>query len=306
MSDITALKQAEGTLKQRDILFKKLSAYLPGMVFQFVRRPDGTFSFPFATDAIKIIFGCLPEDVRNNFSPIIHAVLPEDRDEFVASIRYSTKHLTHWMHEYRVQVPGGPVRWMLSQATPEKLSDGTIVWYGFIADITKQKKLQEDLKVSQENYQKLFEDHAAVKIVIDPQSGQILDANHAAANYYGWTRNEIKQLKIWHLNTLPEVEVRQAMDKVLQEKRIRFEFRHRLADGSIRDVEVYSSRIKMNGYDVLHSIIHDITEKNVPKKSCIAVKQSIELSLNRRSMGLRCWTMMCLSIVINKCFVYWA
>jgi PAS domain-containing protein len=51
------------------------------------------------------------------------------------------------------------------------------------------------------------------------------------------------------------------MEKARTKKRVHFEFRHRLADGSIRDVEVFSSRIEVKGKDFLHSIIHDITDR---------------------------------------------
>ncbi|HOG08905.1 MAG TPA: PAS domain S-box protein [Smithella sp.] len=259
--DISERKQAEEALKQRDLLFKKLSAHVPGMIYQFVKKPDGTYCLPFSTDAIRTIFGCFPEDVAHDYSPILHAVHPEDVDDFLNSIEYSTQHMTDWKHEYRVQLPDGTVKWMLGQSTPEKLPDGTIVWHGFNADITDQKNIQESLKATQDNYRRLFEDHSAVKLIMDPETGAILDANFAAANYYGWTREEMKQMKISQINILSPDEIKHEMDKVMQEHKVHFEFRHRRADGSIRDVEVYSSRVRRNGSYVLHSIIHDVTER---------------------------------------------
>lgn len=259
--DISERKQAEETLKQRELLFKKLSAHVPGMIYQFVRKPDGTQYLPFSTDAIKTIFGCSPEDVARDYSPIIKVIFPEDLYDFVASIEYSAQHMTDWKHEYRVQLPGGSIRWMLGRSTPEKLPDGTIVWHGFNADITDQKNVQEHLKITQDNYRRLFEDHSAVKLIIDPEAGTILDANYAAADFYGWTRDEMKQMKISQINTLADAEVKCAMENALLEHKVHFEFRHRLADGSLRDVEVHSSRIEMDDKFVLHSIVHDITDR---------------------------------------------
>jgi PAS domain S-box-containing protein len=128
---------------------------------------------------------------------------------------------------------------------------------------TKRKNAEKTLQESEEKFRRIFEDHAAVKLLIDPDSGEIIDANKSAAVFYGWGRDELKRMKIEQINTLTPDEIKRRMQNVLSEKKILFEFRHRLKDGSIRDVEVFSSRIKIGNKDVLHSIIHDITERKM-------------------------------------------
>jgi len=153
-------------------------------------------------------------------------------------------------------------------------SDGKTLYYdGMVENITERKHAEEALKESQESYRKLFENHSAVKITVDPDTGAILDANDAAAKYYGWTRKELKNMKIHQINTLSPEEVNIEIEKARSEKRFHFEFRHRRADSSIRDVEVFSSKIEINGKDVLHSIIHDITER---KRAEEEIKESEE------------------------------
>ncbi|MBI2522304.1 MAG: PAS domain-containing protein [Bdellovibrio sp.] len=132
-------------LRKRDLLFQKLSAGLPGMIYQFTRRPDGTYYVPFSTDGIKNIFGCSPEDVREDFSPIARVILPEDWNKIVESIEYSAEHLTLWSCEYRIRIPGHPIKWAVGKSIPEKLADGSVTWYGFITDITELKQMQENL-----------------------------------------------------------------------------------------------------------------------------------------------------------------
>jgi len=68
-------------------------------------------------------------------------------------------------------------------------------------------------------------------------------------------------MKIQDINTLSPDEVQQEMEKARASKRVHFDFRHRLADGSVRDVEVYSSMIDARGKELLHSIVHDVTER---------------------------------------------
>ena len=116
------------------------------------------------------------------------------------------------------------------------------------------------LSESEERYRDLFEKNHAVMLIIDPDGGPIVDANGAAVAYYGWTRDELLRKKISDINTLPPSEVQAEMDRARIEKRRHFLFRHRLAEGSVRDVEVFSGPISLEGRRLLYSIIHDITD----------------------------------------------
>ena len=144
IQDITERKRSEEALRERDNLLKKLSIHVPGMIYQFMRRPDGTYCVPFASEAVKDIFGCSPEDVKEDFSPIERAILPEDLDRLMESVKSSAEHMTVWRREYRVQLPGGPVRWIYGESSPEKLADGSIIWHGFNRDITERKQAEEE------------------------------------------------------------------------------------------------------------------------------------------------------------------
>ena len=148
-------KQAKEVLRECDIQFTKLSSRVPGMIYQFTKRPDGTYCVPFTTETIRDIFGCSPHDVREDFSPITRAILPEDFDKVIGSIEYSAKHLTIWTCEYRVQIPGKSIRWISGNSTPEKLADGTIIWHGFNTDITDRKQAEEALQESEKRYREL-------------------------------------------------------------------------------------------------------------------------------------------------------
>lgn len=119
----------------------------------------------------------------------------------------------------------------------------------------------ESLRVSERNYRQLFDDHAAVKLLIDPDDGRIVDANQAAAHFYGWSRSELKQMRLPQLNILSPEQIRVEMEKALRKQRYHFEFKHRLADGTMRDVAVFSSPTLVDGRALLHSIIFDLTEQ---------------------------------------------
>ena len=114
-------------------------------------------------------------------------------------------------------------------------------------DITELMRTTEALQRSEALYRHIFEDHSAVKLLIDPETGQIIDANRAATAYYGWSHEEMRQMRIQQINLLPPTDVESEMGRATDLRKTRFEFRHLLADGSVRDVEVYSSRIEVEG-----------------------------------------------------------
>ena len=108
-------------------------------------------------------------------------------------------------------------------------------------------------------FRQMFERNRAVQLLIDPESGRILDANPAACEYYGYSREALKSKSVTHLNTAPPEEVARELKRAVSEQRNDFHFMHRLASGEIRDIEVHSSPIVLDGATVLHSIIHDTT-----------------------------------------------
>lgn len=110
-------------------------------------------------------------------------------------------------------------------------------------------------------YRQMFEKNLAVKLLIDPATGDIVDANPAASAFYGYSLDELRRKKISDINTLPFEQVRQEMSDARSEQRNHFHFQHRLASGEVRDVEVYSSPLEVGDRHLLFSIIHDITER---------------------------------------------
>ncbi len=145
-TDIDDYKIAEAKIREKDIQFRKLSSNLPDLIFQFTRRPDGSYCVPIASEGIKNIFGCSPEDVIDDFTPIGRVLYPEDVERVINDIEYSAKHLTYFTCEFRVQIPGKPVQWIYSRSSPEKLPDGSITWYGFNANITERKNAELELE----------------------------------------------------------------------------------------------------------------------------------------------------------------
>ncbi len=120
---------------------------------------------------------------------------------------------------------------------------------------------EEALRKSEEQFRSIFQNHAAVKLLIDPDTGDIVQANTAAGKFYGWPPEDLTKKRIQDINTLAPEQIKIQMGKARSLHRTYFEFRHRLADGSVRDVEVYSSKVEVGGKELLHSIVHDVTSR---------------------------------------------
>lgn len=150
----------------------------------------------------------------------------------------------------------------------------------------ERRQAEERFSKSEELYRKLFEDHAAVKLMIDPDTGAILDANHAAAKFYGWAREKLKTMSIQEINTMPPGDIRAEMEKARALQRVHFEFRHRRADGSVRDVSVFSSRIEAEEKEILHSIIHDITDRKSAEASLSVSESKLRSYVDNAPIGI--------------------
>lgn len=117
------------------------------------------------------------------------------------------------------------------------------------------------LAESESTYRSFFDENKAVVLIIDPSTGGIKDANKAAAAFYGYDRDQLINMNVNQINTLPPDEVKSRLNMIAHKEINHFEFKHRLANGEIKDVEVYTGLINFHGKKMLYSIIHDITQR---------------------------------------------
>ena len=184
---------------------------------------------------------------------------------------------------YRLLCKDGHYRWISSRGKAHFDKRGKAVRIaGFHTDITRQKAMEEALGESESRYRHLFENNKAVELLIDPADGRIVDANQAALTFYGYTKESLTAMSIAQINTLSPEEVKAEMTLAKTEKRNHFNFRHRLSDGRIRDVEVHSGPFSFQGKSLLYSIVHDITAR---KEAQRALLKSEELLRKAQQVG---------------------
>lgn len=157
--------------------------------------------------------------------------------------------------------PGSPVKSRLTEivALSHSLE---IMRTSLKQHITEQREVEGELRENEARYRNMFANNHAVMLLIDPETAEIVDANPAACAFYGYNHTELTRYKITDINTLSQVEVFAELQHAKSEERHYFLFRHRLANGEIRDVEVYSGPIQLHARSLLYSIIHDVTERH--------------------------------------------
>ena len=151
----------------------------------------------------------------------------------------------------------------------------------------QQEAATSALRVSEARYRSLFENRHSVMLLVDPESGEIVDANPAAEAYYGWTREQLTGMNISDINSMSAAEVAAEMARAQVQNNNVFHFQHRLADGSLRDVEVSSGPIQFGEREFLYSIVRDVTDRKRAEAQLREVRDKLEFAM--RSSAIAHW-----------------
>ncbi len=155
----------------------------------------------------------------------------------------------------------------------------------FIHDRTKYKEIEKHLLSSEERYKYLFHSSLSVMLLRDPNTGEIKDANRAACEYYGWSHTELCTKNISDINTHPKPAITAAIEKTNTEKLTHFFFKPQLANGAIRDVEIYSAIIEFADTSLLYSIVHGITDRKQAKERIVENESLLRESQKAAHIG---------------------
>ncbi|PKN54264.1 MAG: hypothetical protein CVU56_27595, partial [Deltaproteobacteria bacterium HGW-Deltaproteobacteria-14] len=184
----------------------------------------------------------------------------------------------------------GSRAFVLNSAAPVRDVAGRVVGSATaIQDITALRQAEAALRAREEQFRRLFEGHGAIMLLIEPESGAIVDANFAAAAFYGHTRDELRRMAIQDINRLPPAEVAAERRRAVEEKRNYFVFPHRLADGSVRWVEVYSTPVEVRSTHLLFSVIHDITDRRRAEDALVESEQRLRFHMENSPLAVVEW-----------------
>ncbi len=168
--------------------------------------------------------------------------------------------------------------WLKTSKIPLRNEQGEIQGImGLYENITEQKHMMQELRESEELYRMQFEEHNAIKIILDPEDMQIININKAAIDIYGWSKEEFLSMKITDVDAGGQETFNRLEDSLKNNKKY-FETIHRKADGTCMNVEVYGSDIYIKNKRYVHNIVHDITEKKLAEDKIKLQIRAIEQS----------------------------
>ncbi|MCX6067106.1 MAG: PAS domain S-box protein, partial [Chloroflexi bacterium] len=287
--DITERKQAELALQNAYWAYWRMESILEGTQAGTWEWNVQTGETVFNQTWAQIIGYTLDELAPISIKTWERFAHPDDlkqSDELLE--KHFTGELPNYEYESRIKHKDGYWVWVLDRGRViNRTSDGKpLMMFGTHQDITLRKQAENELLSSEQRYRDMFEKNSAVKILIDPASGAVIQANQAASRFYGWSTTLLQAMNINQINTLSNEEIIIEMERAAKESRSYFIFRHRLASGDIRDVEVHSSPIDISGRRLLFSIIHDITERKQAEQALRETHDLLEVRVKERTAEL--------------------
>ncbi|HLL46871.1 MAG TPA: PAS domain S-box protein, partial [Longimicrobiaceae bacterium] len=255
--DVTEHRRALRELRDSEERFRQLAENLRDVFYlNSVDRDEVLYVSP----AYERIWGRPREELYREYRAWMRAIHPEDLERVRSTVGEGAGH--EFEVEYRIVRPDGEVRWIRDRTISIRDEAGRVYRDAGIAeDVTDRKRVEQALRESEARYRQMFEGNRAMKLLIDPASGAIVDANAAAAAFYGYPADELRTLRVTDLNALPAEEVREAMERALQGGQGVLVFPHRLASGEIRHVEVHTAPVELRGRTLLYSILTDVTAR---------------------------------------------
>ena len=156
ITDITAEKMLQSKLQEAHQLatsaherVRETTNNVPGLVFEYRIRPDGSQELPFVSERIRAIMGLAPDSVIRDIDLHFRLVHAEDRAGYLAAIESSAAQKTALHHTFRIhhQITG-QVRWLTVRTNKPSVVDGSCLWRGYIADVTEERQMQSDLHIA--------------------------------------------------------------------------------------------------------------------------------------------------------------
>lgn len=271
---------ADEALLRSETRYRNVIDHAPFGMHFYVLQSDGRLIFTGANPAADTILGMSHDpliglDIETAFPGLVGTDVPEHYRR--VAVEGGT-----W-HTDQVIYAAGMIQGAFSVTAFQTLPGSMVaVFY----DITERKRMEEALRESEERFRLLFHGHDAPFLLVEPDSGQIVDANASAARFYGYTQQELIQMKITQINILPPEQVRAERMDALRRGSKYLIFPHRLKSGEVRTVEVYSTAVKLGGKAMLFSIVHDITERRLAEEKIKQFNFELEQRVRERTAAL--------------------
>ncbi|GEJ55998.1 hybrid sensor histidine kinase/response regulator [Anaeromyxobacter diazotrophicus] len=126
----------------------KIAESVPGVICSYRLRADGSACFPFATAAGEDVWGISPSVVAEDAAPVFDRLHPDDAHRVGERIAEAARAGARWHDRFRYQHPAKGLRWLEGWSVPKTEPDGSVLWHGFVMDVTDQVAAEQALRDS--------------------------------------------------------------------------------------------------------------------------------------------------------------
>lgn len=285
ISEQKALAEQVQELSQR---LTTIAENVPGVIYSFQMFADGRTCFPYASAHIRDIYGVSPAEVQQDALPVYRVIHEDDLPRVSESIIFSFDTMSEWQVEYRVNHPEKGLLWVKGVSTPVKQTDGSTIWYGYIRDITEEKKVEFALSEARNYFASLLTSATDAIHIVDQQTGQLFDFSDSFADMLGYKKDELTARVFspvdWDVGNSP-AQIEQTIAQ-LHQGSARFETVFRRKDGQELSVEVSASSFEFNDRRFIYASARDITERIAAQQALLKAKESAEQATKAKSAFL--------------------
>ncbi len=171
--DVTEKVRTERQLRSERDRFEKLMEAVPAALCSFHLSNDGQVTMPYASHRIEPIYGLTPDQLARDASPLFSMFHPDDAPRIHESIAESARTMSLWREEFRVHSPVLGDIWIEGCSSPIRLSDGSVLWHGYINDVTERRKINDALRDSERRLRLALESAGSVAFTWDITSDKV-------------------------------------------------------------------------------------------------------------------------------------
>ena len=287
--EVAERKRAESELRESEARIRSLGDNIPGgAIYQHVLNPDGRVNYAYMSAGIEKILGMPAEQVMADPDFFRDLILEEDRSRCAAAEDKSLRDVIPFDCEFRQRTITGGIRWVHCQSTPRRMEDGSVLWDGVVVDITKRKRAEETLRLSEEKFAQAFATNPAAIAITRLKDGLIIEANETWQAIFGYSREEIIGRSTLSLQIWPTPEDRARYAEAVREKGSFRGWEQPLLRKSGESIVLLGSAEKLTvaGEEMFLSTWLDITERKQAEEALQKAKDELEERVQERTEEL--------------------